>query len=73
MLKFYAEKWPDFDFDGGVWLDFWGGPGGKGGGRIQNNFNFRFQKDFYLDLTRGAPQAGCGGKNAVQDEASEKV
>ena len=22
---------------------------------------FRFQKDFYLDLTRGAPQAGCDG------------
>ena len=61
MLKFDDEIRADFDSEITFWLDFWSGPGGKGGVRIQNHFNFRLQKDFYLDLTRGAPQAGCGG------------
>ena len=56
MLKFDAERKAKYNFEITFWLDFWDGPGGKGGGRIQNHFNIQISGRLLLGFdTRCTP------------------
>ena len=53
MLKFYAEKKANPHFEITFWLDFWSGPGGKGGGWIQYKISERLLLGFHTPCTPG--------------------